>query len=91
MRSEGNTNEITVYPQPAREYISVGITANKAQRITLQLFNASGSKVKEVQMQLNGRNNLFIIDKLQGLSPGMYILKTIVDEKQMTARVVINN
>ncbi|MBC7828266.1 MAG: T9SS type A sorting domain-containing protein [Chitinophagaceae bacterium] len=80
---------LTLYPQPAREYVTVNVSALHTQRITLRLFNSTGVQVKEEQVQLNNGNSSFIIDKLQAFPRGIYILKATIDGKTVSKKIMI--
>ncbi|MEI9807786.1 MAG: T9SS type A sorting domain-containing protein [Bacteroidota bacterium] len=83
------TKGMTVYPQPARDQVTISLPATRHQTISLQLFNSSGEKVKENTMQLSNGNNLFILDNLQHLPAGIYMMRTMVDEAIISARILI--
>ena len=83
--------ELTVYPQPAREYININIAARQNQRVMIRVFNSSGVAVKDERVQLNTGNNSFLIDNLQILTPGLYILKTTIDGKSVSKKIVIGS
>jgi hypothetical protein len=81
---------MTVYPQPAKDHVTVSLPVVIPQKVSIQLFNSTGEKVKENSIQLNRGNNLFMIDNLQLLPAGIYLLRTVADENVVTARIVVS-
>jgi hypothetical protein len=81
--------ELSVYPQPARNYININLATQHAQRITIKVINSTGISVREEQVQLNPGNNSFLINNLQRLNPGFYFLKTMIDGKPVSRKIVI--
>lgn len=90
VRSSVFIKDLSVYPQPAKDFVTVSVFAQRTQNIRLELYNTSGSKVKEIPMMLNNGTNIFTIDNLQSLPAGIYMLKSIIDEKKVTAKIVVN-
>jgi len=89
VKKVAGTGSLSVHPQPARQYVNVTITAQQTQLITLQLFNFSGIKVKEEKVRLYTGTNSLILEDLQFLSPGQYLLKTKIDDKLVTSKITI--
>jgi Secretion system C-terminal sorting domain len=89
VRTETGSLVLTVYPQPAKDHINVSIAVRQTQRVTFQLFNTTGSKIKEDHLQLISGSNSFIIDNLQQLPAGIYTLKTYIDGRPVTSKIVI--
>jgi hypothetical protein len=81
---------MVVYPQPANDLITVSASAQKTQMVVLELYNLTGNKVKEIQMQLNPGINVFAINNLQILSAGIYFLSAIIDQNRVVSKVIIN-
>lgn len=84
-----NLISLVVYPQPARDHIIVNVSAQRTQEITLRLFNAAGSRVKESRRLLNKGNNSFTIDNLEAFSPGIYMLQTYIDGALLRSKIAI--
>jgi hypothetical protein len=66
-------NEIKVYPNPVKNLLDINILhANKGKHV-MELFDAKGIKIKEVQLVYDGMGNLESWN-LSGLPVGQYIL-----------------
>ena len=67
------TNEIRVYPNPVKNILDINILHANKGRHQLELLNAIGDKIKEVQLDYNGMGALQKWN-LGGLPAGQYIL-----------------
>lgn len=76
-------NQMTVYPNPATEYVEIGIEGlqNKA---TVQLFNMLG---KELQKFETG-NSKFRIER-NDLAAGIYLIQVTVGEKRIVRKIIL--
>jgi hypothetical protein len=90
VRSSVFIKDLSVYPQPAKDHVTVSVFAQRTQNIRLELYSSNGSKVKEISMTLNNGTNIFTIDNLQALPAGIYLLKSSIDEKKVTAKIVVD-
>ncbi len=77
--------QISVFPNPARESISIELAVQGNTR--LQLFNSSGVKVKETQIEAFP-GNMYPID-LTTLQPGVYILRIMVGKNPPSVHKII--
>ncbi|MET0244137.1 MAG: T9SS type A sorting domain-containing protein [Flavitalea sp.] len=90
VRTNSTTKELLLYPQPARGFTTVQVSALSRQQINIQLLSANGSKVAEKQVQLVSGSNIFLIDNLERLSSGIYTVRMRIDGKVQTAKLLIN-
>ncbi|RYY56389.1 MAG: T9SS type A sorting domain-containing protein [Chitinophagaceae bacterium] len=81
---------LSIYPQPAHAQFQVNMTVTRAQRSVFTIYNASGTQVHQVNVQLSRGNNGFVIDGLAWLTPGVYVLRASVDGKEETRKLLIN-
>ena len=81
---------LKVYPQPAHGRFQVSVSVERSQQGLFRIFNASGVQVHQANVQLNRGVNAFVIDGLDKLSPGVYVLKSKTDGKEVTSKLVIN-
>ncbi len=89
-----NTNIVTfaetiivkVYPNPFSNYINIESLQNSNEKISAELYNIIGVKLKEVNESKNGFNKL-ILDNLGGLSSGMYLLKIKIGNQTIQKRI----
>lgn len=89
VKSKAVGKDLVLYPQPAKSYVSIQLTATSNQFAIAQLFNAAGNKVMEKQVQLFAGNNTFSIDKLENLPAGLYIMRVLVDGRVETEKVMV--
>jgi hypothetical protein len=78
-------NAINVYPNPAVDVIQ--INRDKLVQVErLELFTISGEKVKDVLVQTN---ELHVKMNIQGLEPGLYMLRVSTQTDPVVKRVVV--
>jgi hypothetical protein len=78
-------NAINVYPNPAVDVIQ--INRDKLVQVErLELFTISGQKVKDVLVQTN---QLHVKMNIQGLEPGVYMLRVSTQTDPVVKRVVV--
>jgi len=80
-------NEITVYPNPATDYINLSLNLEKKQDIFISLIDISGKIVYETTLPNALNQNLRIETASER---GYYILKISGPEANLTKRVFIN-
>lgn len=83
-------NNLSVYPQPARDYLVVNMVVRQPQKATLRLLNAAGTVVKETRVFLNNGNNSLLIDQLGNLPGGIYLLQGYLDGKTTSVKMALN-
>ncbi len=80
---------LQVWPNPAKDRISVSIKLTSPGNLRVELLNANGRRIKS----LNDKNeNTGIFNKsfnVSGLPKGVYILKVTAGEKATSKRVVV--
>ncbi|HHS95875.1 MAG TPA: T9SS type A sorting domain-containing protein, partial [Phaeodactylibacter sp.] len=82
---------LSLFPQPANEYLAVNIQVEKAtQNTSLQLLDLTGRQVwaKELSL-LQGENNIRI-EEIYSLPAGCYLLNVKGDTWQLTERLIIS-
>jgi hypothetical protein len=81
--------DLVVYPQPAGSYTTVQVHAAGNQNVTVQMINASGTKVAEKRIQLHTGNNVFLLDNLGYMPAGIYSIRMLIDGKLRSAKLMI--
>jgi len=85
---KGDTGlEFILYPNPAREQLNyelIGFSEN----VRITVFNSVGQLVKEERIQTSGISFNGEID-VNGLSPGIYLIKAYDGELEKTERIII--
>ncbi|MBA4139952.1 MAG: lamin tail domain-containing protein [Segetibacter sp.] len=81
----GNALTITLSPNPAKDLVTVTLN-NFAEQTTLQVLSNTGQVLKQ---QIVRANTQRIPIKINGLSPGVYLVKAISEGKIYTVTLVI--
>jgi hypothetical protein len=64
------------YPNPFKDFFNISYDTNMSGNFEISLFSVTGDIVLRTnRMIVSGGGNLFNINNLGGLAPGMYILK----------------
>jgi len=76
------------YPNPSTDQINIQINpAWQANDFQVELFNQSGQRVKAVEISNPGRTEISF--NVEGLPPGMYLLKVTSGQSSSTQKVII--
>jgi hypothetical protein len=81
-------SNISAYPNPSTDNISVELTAQKASHIKLQLVDVTGKLISEVnagEIQGNYKNTI----NTTGIAKGIYFLKVIANDAVEIKKIVI--
>jgi type IX secretion system substrate protein len=89
VRTNVTVNHLVLYPQPAKGFTTVQVSALSRQKVNLQVVSASGGRVVEKQVQLSAGNNIFLLDNLGKLSAGIYTVRMTIDGKVQTAKLMV--
>lgn len=73
--------EVTLSPNPASNFVNIGITG--ASNGIVEIYDILGKKIMTQEIQ-NGLGSL----NVQGLNPGIYMVKVICDNKQSVLRLL---
>ena len=68
-------NGLTVSPNPFKNEFLLAAVFKEAGTIKLSFIDAKGAVVRSMSKKVNNGFNSFSIDKLEGLSAGVYILE----------------
>ena len=79
---------ILVYPNPARNYFNVALTAPVEGKYQVHLLSASGEVVKTMPVMLNEGSNSILMN-VRGLPAGTYTLSIKDKGAEFSKRVVI--
>ncbi len=86
--NKGNT--YIIYPVPAKDVLYVSIKSDKALKTRLQVYDASGKMVRNMEVVVNKGNNNFNLN-LKGLASGDYIIRSTDNEINLKKRFIISN
>ncbi len=68
-------NTVTAWPNPYAEKITINITLKQSQKVAINLLDSKGNLVKQENRNLAKGANMVIVNGLQLLQKGTYILK----------------
>lgn len=80
----GNSNELTVYPNPANEFLLLQLKTPNFQNLEYQLFDSSGKKLLEGVLKNEQENRI----QIASLKNGFYILKVKSDAHVFTKKII---
>lgn len=82
-----------IYPNPASEFIQVEFEVVKPSLITLDIFNASGSKILSVQKEITSpglyTERIDLKSNDQNLKSGLYFCQLRTEDRNVTFRFVV--
>jgi hypothetical protein len=84
-----SNNEITIIPNPAKEFVNIKYRVFNSCFIKISLYNLIGEKITDIvnQFQLSGKYNSVL--NLASIQPGVYICKMFVDGLSINVKKVI--
>lgn len=90
-----SANEITAYPNPFRNTLSIEISLDKSELVTIDIFDLTGRKIKNItDSQLTNGTHTFLWNAENEAgskaTPGIYFYSVKMGEKIMTNKIVLN-
>ncbi len=78
-----------IYPNPLKNQFILPLTLQKSSRITAEIYDITGKKVRVVMDQTlpQGHHNRQL--NVNGLTPGSYLLKVTSDSNTFTQKVIV--
>ena len=78
--TETINNNVSVYPNPVRDVLTVEVTTEVAQNTVVKVFDMSGRLVKQIQANAEiGLNNIAV--NLSDVSAGVYQVQVFANDK----------
>lgn len=77
-----------VYPNPFVQRVNIAVTAEKAQTVSIVLFDNTGKQIKTQAAKVQTGNNTIVVDGLNSLPSGSYILEVKSDDAIMHHQIV---
>jgi hypothetical protein len=89
--ADKNTNELNVYPNPFSSTTNIELSTFKSKRASIEVYDLYGRLVERIyDGQINSdTNNLFEFNKDNKLSPGVYIVRVILDNNEVHTKNVL--
>jgi hypothetical protein len=82
-------NGVALSPNPARSYTNLSFNVLNEQTSIVELFDASGRIKLTQRVALYKGANTIQLNKLEQLPSGVYMLRTVVDGKVITSKMVV--
>ena len=89
--ADKNSNALNVYPNPFSETTNIELRTFNAKQASIEVYDLYGRLVERLyDGQINAEaNNLFQLNKHNKLSPGVYIVRVILDNNEVHTKNVI--
>lgn len=84
------TNKLSVYPNPARNSISVSFVSTTAGAVSLKLFDLKGSLLYQQPYTASLGQNTIQIDAIRNFPAGIYILQWFDGLKPEQAKIMVD-
>ncbi|MEA1898930.1 MAG: T9SS type A sorting domain-containing protein, partial [Bacteroidota bacterium] len=81
--------DISIYPNPATDFINVELYSKRNEQIRYSLLDMTGRVIEQGVWNSNSSNSSFTLN-LSNVIKGVYLLKLSTDERQSTFRVLKN-
>ena len=83
--------DVKIWPNPFTDRVFVEVDAKKGEAITIEVFDISGRKLKEAQLQNPGSGKQqFMIGMNDLPTGGIYLIRTVLDKNFVTCKLVRN-
>lgn len=84
--------EVTIYPNPAKNFFNIEYTLVKNAEVQIELYNIIGEHIKTIQnsnSQYKGMYSQHISS--EGLKPGLYFIKMIINHKESMIKLIVSD
>lgn len=77
-----NTKMISVTPNPAKNDIMATLQLNQSSVVVMKVLSGNGAEVMRKTLKLSEGSNTVLMDGTSKLTPGIYVLEVIVNNKE---------
>ncbi|MBK7432715.1 MAG: T9SS type A sorting domain-containing protein [Chitinophagaceae bacterium] len=91
VRKQQNKTQISILPNPARDYVGVIFFAEKESDITIRLIDNLGKIVLLKNQRVTRGTNTLQLNGLSKYSNGVYSLQLFINEEAVTQKIIIAN
>lgn len=87
-----NSNSVSIYPNPYVGSTTISLTLAGDAMVTIEVYSMTGEKVETVTAQRysDGSHSFTFGAKQQGYAAGIYLVKTMINDKMTITRIVEN-
>ncbi|MDO5341473.1 MAG: thiol protease/hemagglutinin PrtT [Bacteroidia bacterium] len=83
---ENNLSEISIYPNPARDFVNIEIPENHGEIREMSLFDITGKLVRSENIENQSRTYTVSLDDMQS---GSYIMKLVLKDEIITKKIIV--
>ncbi len=83
-------SNFTTYPNPFVSNIKIQVEASEKEELLIRVNSLSGQTLVTKRIPVQKGNNILVIDNLQQLQPGIYMLEVIAKDGNHTQRLIKN-
>ncbi|HVU57221.1 MAG TPA: T9SS type A sorting domain-containing protein [Puia sp.] len=85
------TARLTVFPNPAKNSATISLVASGSGDVSLRLFDLKGSTVWQKQTRVAAGANAILLDQLENIPNGIYILQWFDGLKPQQVKLIVNH
>ncbi|HNQ82147.1 MAG TPA: T9SS type A sorting domain-containing protein, partial [Bacteroidales bacterium] len=82
-------NEIEVYPNPARDRVTVGFESTTPAEIVVRIYDLNGKTVKHIDLGTRPQGRQDVIVSCQDIPSGTYIMQVSIGRKVSSAKFIV--
>ncbi len=82
---------VTVYPNPVKEKLSIAITSDKQDNVSITLFDNTGKLVMIKKIDLQVGNNTVIVDEIATFAKGLYMVRVSNEQGTLASTKVLKD
>ena len=84
-----NAAQFSLFPNPAKEFLTINYTCTEKQKVTIEIKNALGQNVKTVmnEEQSSGKHSINL--KTNAFEAGIYFVQFITNDNLITQKIVM--
>ena len=87
----GATGKLTVFPNPVQSFATASFSSMTAEAVSLRLFDVRGAQLWSKQIEAQAGQNTVIIDCVNTLPDGLYILQWSDGLRPEIAKIVVRH
>ena len=80
--------DLTVYPNPATDFVNVEFSLQEAENVTFQLMDLTGKVLKNADLEGIAGTNQFKFD-IHGVSKGLYLMEIVTDNGKSVRKITV--
>ncbi len=82
-------SKMNIFPNPAKDYFSIGCTLANEENMSIVLYNLKGQAVKSIQSGILPQGENKISSDVKGLPTGLYFIRMTANGETATEKVMV--